>query len=160
MGSGGGLVSSLLVPPIFLLLQLLIGAGLMWVVTALTGTESRYKVLLSVLTYATVTYLLYSVVASLVVYLRGVQSVAGFGDLRPGLGLDLVVPGATGFLGAYLNGINPFSIWGVWLAGTGISVTHKVSRGTGTTVAAIAYLVGLAAFSGLAALQEMMLRPQ
>src|SRR2546429_6551787 len=28
-----------------------------------------------------------------------------------------------------LNGINPFSVWGVWLTGTGISITHGTPRG-------------------------------
>jgi hypothetical protein len=42
-----------------------------------------------------------------------------------------------------LNGINPFSVWGVWLAGTGISITHGTSRSTAIAVTAVAFLLCL-----------------
>jgi hypothetical protein len=59
------------------------------------------------------------------------------------LGLDLLVPGVGLFGGTVLNGINPFSVWGVWLTGTGISTTHKASRAASIAVAAAAFLIML-----------------
>ncbi len=139
--------------PLAVFLGVLAGAGLLWVAGALTGAEARYKMMLAVLSHSYITFVLYSVVAGLVLFTRGVESVSGMEDLRPALGLDLLAPDAGRFLGAFLNGINPFSIWGVWLTGVGVSVTHKTSRGTGMTVAAIAYLIGLAISSALQMLQ-------
>jgi hypothetical protein len=90
--------------------------------------------LLSVLTHAYFTFVLVSIVTALIVFVRGTETVTSFRDLRPPIGLDLLVPGATGFLGAFLNAINPFSIWGVWLTGVGVAVTHRISRGTGAVL--------------------------
>ncbi|MGH7673763.1 MAG: hypothetical protein ACREMV_00710, partial [Gemmatimonadales bacterium] len=106
-----------------------------------------------VLSHSYVTFVLFSVVAALVLMMRGVASVSGMQDLRPALGLDLLAPNAGPFLGAFLNGINPFSIWGVWLTGVGVSVTHRTTRGTGIMAAAIAFLIGLAIASALQMLQ-------
>jgi hypothetical protein len=139
--------------PLVVFLGVLAGAGLLWVAGALSGAEARYNLMLSVLSHTYVTFVLYSIVAALVLMVRGVESVSGMDDLRPALGLDLVAPEAGRFLGAFLNGINPFSIWGVWLTGVGVSVTHRTSRGTGMTVAAIAYLIALAISAALQMLQ-------
>lgn len=139
--------------PVGVLLSLVIGAGLLWVMTAVTGTEGRYKVLLSVLSHAYMTYVLFSIVGAAVLLLRGAQSVTSMADLRPALGLDLVIPGAGPALATFLNGINPFSIWGVWLTGLGVSVTHRTSRSSGIMIAALAFLVGLGISAALALLQ-------
>ena len=139
-GAGGGPVGLVLVPG-FILLGLAIGAGLLWVGVSLTGTQARFKTLLSVLAYSSITYVLFSAVAILVLTMRGKGAITGFADLRAPLGLDLLVPGAGLFLGTVLNGINPFSAWGVWLTGTGISITHGTSRGTAIVVTAAVFLI-------------------
>src|SRR6266566_4273138 len=56
-------------------------------------------------------------------------AMGGMEDLQPALGLDLLVPGAKGLALALLRGINPFSLYGVFLTATGIAVTHKTSKG-------------------------------
>jgi hypothetical protein len=43
----------------------------------------------------------------------------------------------------------------VWLTGVGIAVTHKISRGTGVVVAAIAFLIGASISALLQGLQGM-----
>ena len=159
MGSGPGIVGTVVNPIIGLLVQLMLGTGLLWVLTSLSGTEARFKVLLSVLTYACATYLLVSITTTVVLFTRGVASITSFEDMFPSLGLDLAVPGASGFTRIYLSGINPFSIWGVWLTGVGISVTHKTSRGTGIAIGAIAYLLALALFAGITAFGMRMMQP-
>ncbi|HEX9703802.1 MAG TPA: YIP1 family protein [Gemmatimonadales bacterium] len=147
MQGGGGVVQALIGTPIFVFLGLLVGAGLLWVTVSLTASEARFKTLLSVLTHSYVTYILYAALGALVLFMRGIESVSSLVDLRPPLGLDLLVPGATGYLGGLLNGINPLSAWGVWLTGTGISITHNTSPTAGIAAAAIAYVVALAIFS-------------
>ncbi len=143
------------IAPINILVMLAIGAGLLWVLTSLTGGEARYKMLLSVLAHAWVTFLLVSAVSAVIIFTRGVESVTSFQDARAAVGLDLLAPGARGFVGGFLNAINPFSVWGVWLTGVGIAVTHKVGRGTGIVVAAIAFLIGASLLALLQSLQGM-----
>jgi hypothetical protein len=86
---------------------------------------------------------------------RGVESVTSFQDARPPIGLDLLAPNARGFVGGLLNAVNPFSIWGVWLTGVGIAVTHKIGRGTGITVAAVAFLIGASLLALMQSFQGM-----
>ena len=64
-------------------------------------------------------------------------------DLQPALGLDLLAPGAKGLTLALLRGINPFSLYGVFLTATGITVTHKTSKGSAYTAAIVQLLVTL-----------------
>lgn len=145
----------LIFTPINIFIGLLIGAGLLWVLTALTGTDARYRLLLSVLAHTYITFVLVSIVTALIVFVRGAETVTSFRDLRPPIGLDLLAPSAGGFLGALLNAINPFSIWGVWLTGVGVAVTHRISRGTGVVVAAVAFLIGASISALLQSLQGM-----
>ncbi|HKA58484.1 MAG TPA: YIP1 family protein [Gemmatimonadales bacterium] len=139
---GGGLIGRLIGVPIFTFIGAAIGAGLLWIGVSLSATSARYKTLLSVLMHSYITYILFAVVSVLVLTMRGVESVSGLADLRPPLGLDLLAPGARLFTGQFLNAINPFAIWGVWLCGTGISVTQGVSRSTAIIVTAVVYLIG------------------
>jgi hypothetical protein len=129
--------------PLVSLIGLLIGSGLLWIGTLLTGGQARFKSLMSVLCYSNVTYVIFAAVTMVVLSMRGVGAVTSFQDLRAPLGLDLLTPGASLFLGAVLNGINPFSVWGVWLCGTGVSITQETSRTGGILVTAFAFLVGL-----------------
>jgi len=141
-GAGGGVVG-LVLTPVGVLAVLAIGAGVLWLAVTMTGAPARYKTLLSVLAYSCVTYILFAVVGIVVLTIRGKQAIAGFADLRAPLGLDLLVPNAGLYLGTVLNGINPFSVWGVWLAGTGISITHGTSRNTAIAVTAGGFLLCL-----------------
>ena len=140
---GGGLVGRLIGVPIFLLLGAAIGAGLLWLGVTLSAAQARYKSLLSVLLHSYITYGLFAAISLVVLMMRGVQSVSSIADLRPPLGLDLLMPSAGLFAGAVLNGINPFAIWGVWLCGTGVSVTQGISRNTAIVVTAVVYLIGV-----------------
>ena len=68
------------------------------------------------------------------------------------------MPGAGLFAGTVLNGINPFSVWGVWLTGTGIAVTHKTSQAAAIAVAAAAFLIMLFIVSLPALFAAMMIK--
>lgn len=136
-------IKTIIQTPIVFFIGLLIGAGLLWIGCLMTGAQAKYKTLLSVLTYSYVTYVIFSIVVFIVLSMRGASSVTSFADLRAPVGLDLLAPGvglATGFL---LNGINPFSIWGVYLCGTGISVTTGASKAASFTVTIFIFLIGL-----------------
>jgi hypothetical protein len=139
--------------PIILLIGLLIAGGLLWLlVMLLAGGEAKFTTLLSVAAYTALPSILLQVAGLIVLQMKGVDSVSSMEDLRPPLGLNLLAPGATGFMGAVLAGINPFTIWGMILTAIGVQVTHKTSKGSAYTVAIIAMLLGVmigGAFAGL-----------
>jgi hypothetical protein len=139
--------------PIGIFIGLLIGAGVLWLLVMLVGGgDAKFKTLLSVVTYTALPSILLQAAALLVLMMKGVDAVSSQLDLRPPLGLNLLAPNATGFLGAVLAGINPFAIWGMVLTAIGVQVTHKTSKGSAYTVAIIAMLLGVvigAFFAGL-----------
>src|SRR6266566_8207739 len=94
---------------------------------------------------------LLAIVGTLVLHMQGVGQITGPQDLQPALGLDLLAPGAKGFLGAVLKSINPFSIWGLVLTAIGVSTTHRLSKQTGYMVATVAFLIGVIIAGGAAA---------
>jgi hypothetical protein len=129
--------------PIVFGIILVIVAALLWVLVSVLGGEGKFSTLLSVATYAAVPGILLQIAGLIVLMMKGVSSVTSPEDLQPALGLDLLAPGATGFLLACLRGINPFSLWGAFLTATGITVTHKTSKGTGWTVAIIVLVLSI-----------------
>jgi len=132
----------LLFLPIGLLLIFLILAALLWVLTSVLAGDAKFATLLSVTTYAGITFVLLSVAGLATLMLKGVQGITSPADLQPALGLDLLVPEAGRFTTALLKAFNPFSIWGVILTAIGIQTTHRTSKGTAYTVAAVAFLIG------------------
>lgn len=139
--------------PIVLILVFLLSALILWVLVSIFGGEGKFGTLLSVTTYASVpAVVLLSIIGSIVLRLKGVEAMTSPQDLQPALGLDLLAPSVTGFLGAVLKAINPFSIWGLVLTAIGVSVTHQLPRNTSYTVATISFVIGTllaGAFSGM-----------
>lgn len=139
--------------PIVLVIVFLLSALILWVLVSIFGGEGKFATLLSVTTYASVpAVILLSIIGSVVLRLKGVEAMTSPQDLQPALGLDLLAPSVTGFLGAVLKAINPFSIWGLVLTAIGISVTHQMPRNTSYTVATISFVLGTllaAAFAGM-----------
>lgn len=129
--------------PIIYGLFLLVNALILWVSVSVLGGEAKYGTLLSVTTYASITYTLLQIVGVIVLMMRGTGSIASMVDLQPALGLDLLVPDAQGFVLALLRGINPFTVYGLFLTSVGVAVTHKTSKGTAYTAATIAFVVAL-----------------
>jgi len=142
----------LLFLPIGLLLIFLILAALLWVLVSVFVGEAKFATLLSVTTYAGITFVLLSVAGLATLMLKGVQGITSPADLQPALGLDLLVPEAGRFTTALLKAFNPFSIWGVILTAIGVQTTHRTSKGTAYTVAAVAFLIGTLIGAGFAML--------
>ena len=130
--------------PVGIAIALVIGAFLLWVIVSLVGGDAKFGTLLSVAAYASVpSVILLGIVGAVVLQIQGSGVITSPADLQPALGLDLLAPGAKGFVGAALKGINPFSIWGLVLTAIGVSTTHRLSKGSGYTVATISFLVGV-----------------
>ena len=139
---------------IVLTILLLITGLLLWVLASvLGGGEAKFSTMLSVATYSAIpSAILLSVVGTIVLHLQGTGQITSPQDMQPALGLDLLAPGAKGFMGALLKGINPFSIWAVVLTAIGVSTTQRSSKGSGYTIAIAAFAIMLLIASGLAAL--------
>jgi hypothetical protein len=139
--------------PVAVFIILLIVAGILWLlVTLLAGGDGKYRTLLSVATYTALPGIFLQVAGLLVLKMKGVESVTSLQDLQPPLGLNLLAPNASGFMGGLLAGINPFTIWSMVLTAIGIQVTHKTSKGSAYTVAIVAMVLGIligALFAGL-----------
>lgn len=131
---------------IVLALVLALSGLILWVLTSVLGGsgEAKYSTMLSVAAYAAVpSVILLSVVGSIVLHMQGTSGLTSPQDMQPALGLDLLMPGTKGFLGAALKAINPFSIWGLVLTAIGVTTTQRTSKGTGYTVATAAFVIGL-----------------
>ncbi len=123
---------------------LVIVAFVLWVLVSLVGGEAKFGTLLSVAAYAAVpSVVVLGIIGTIVLHIQGPGNVTSPQDLQPALGLDLLAPGAKGFLGAVLKGINPFSIWGLVLTAIGVSTTHRLSKGSGYMVATGSFVLGL-----------------
>ena len=130
--------------PIFVILFLLVVAGVLWLLVMLVaGGDAKYRLLLSVATYTALPALLLQVAALVVLKMKGVETVTSPLDLQPPLGLNLLAPSASGFMAGVLAGINPFTIWGMILTAIGVQVTHKTSKGSAYTVAIVVMLLGV-----------------
>ena len=137
-----GLIGLVIVMALILALTGLI----LWVLSSVLGGsgEAKYSTLLSVAIYSAVpSVILLSIVGSVVLHMQGTSGLTSPQDMQPALGLDLLMPGAKGFLGAVLKAINPFSIWGLVLTAIGVTTTQRTSKGTGYTIATAAFVIGL-----------------
>ena len=137
--------------PIGLAIGLLIGAGILWMLVSVLAGEGSFRHLLSVVTYVGITSILLGV-ASVAVLMLGGGRVETMADLRPGFGLDLLVPDATGFVKTFLWTVNPFTLWGLVLTGFGVAGTHNTSKGTAFTIATIAFVINALIGAGFAML--------
>jgi hypothetical protein len=139
--------------PIGIAIVLVLGAFILWVLVSLVGGEGKFGTLLSVATYSAVpSVILLGIIGTVVLHMQGTQGITSPADMQPALGLDLLAPGAKGFVGAVLKGLNPFSIWGLVLTAIGVSTTHRLSKGSGYVVATASLVIGLVIGGAIAAL--------
>jgi len=131
------------IAPIAYCLFLLLNAFILWVGVSVFGGEAKFGTLLSVTTYASISYTLLQIVGVVVLMMRGTGGIASMVDLQPAVGLDLVAPDAKGFVLALLRGINPFTLYGLFLTSVGVAVTHQTSKATAYTAATIQFLIAL-----------------
>src|SRR5213075_1885661 len=95
---------------IILTIVLLISGALLWVLVSVFGGEGKFTKLLSVSLYSAIpAAALLSIVGTIVLHVQGTAGITSPQDMQPALGLDLLSPGAKGFVGAILKGINPFT---------------------------------------------------
>jgi len=139
--------------PVGIGIALLLGGLILWLLVSVFGGDGKFATLLSVTAYAAVpSVVLLAIVGTIVLHLQGVGQITSPQDMQPALGLDLLAPGAKGFVGAALKAVNPFGIWALVLTAIGVSTTHRLSKATGYIVATIGFLIGVLIAGGFAAM--------
>ena len=134
------------------LILALTGVVLWALASVLGGGDAKFTTMLSIAAYAAVpSAIVMYIVGTIVLHMQGTSGLTSPQDMQPALGLDLLSPGAKGFIGAVLKTINPFGIWGLVLTAIGVSTTQRVSKGTGYAVAIGTFVVGLLIAGGLGA---------
>lgn len=130
--------------PVITLAMICIAALILWVTVSLTGGESRFRQMMSVNVFSWGPILIQQFIMWGVLQSRGLDAVRSAADLRPALGLDLLLPAETGgFLMGLAAGINPFAIWATVIAAVGLQVLVKLDKSKAWTAAIISFLVSL-----------------
>ncbi len=146
-------VQVLAFPIAFLIVGVLLGAGIYYVVLVASGTAPRFKGLMSVAVFSTTVEFLQTLITVIVLRARGAQAIQTPNDLQVSFGLDLLAPveylQAHPALAGILRGIGPFQLWSVVITVVGLMALEKVPRGKAWTAALVAYVVGLLVAAGL-----------
>lgn len=126
---------------------------ILWMLTSIMGGgEAKFSTMLSVTLYSAIpAAVLLSIVGTIVIHLQGTGNITSPQDMQPALGLDLLSPGAKGFVGAILKGINPFSLWSLALTAIGVSTTQRIAKSSGWTIAVVSFVISLVIGGALAA---------
>jgi hypothetical protein len=152
-GSGAFAVFGIIFAPIGIAIPVLASAAILWMLLSVMAGEARFRSLLSVATYAGLTFVIAQLAGFAVLATGGGPSrVTSMADLRPAFGLDLLAPSASFAVQTFLGAFNPFSIWGLVLTGLGVAITHKTSKGTAFSVAFVALIVGAVIAAGFSML--------
>ncbi len=140
-------------PLLFVVVGILLAAGIYYLVLVASGLSPRFKGLMSVAVFSTSVAFLQTLVTVVVLRMRGAAAVQTPADLQVSFGLDLMFPveflQAHPALTAVLRGIGPFPIWALFVTAVGLMTLEKVPRGKAWTAAVVAWVVGLAVGAGL-----------
>lgn len=148
-----------IVTPIFFLIFGAIGAGILYLILAVTGSSVRYRAMLSATIFSQAVLPIQFILQAVILRLRGAPDVAisSIADAQPGLGLNLLLSAdatSSHFLTALLGGIGPLPIWALIITAVGIMRLDKVKTGAAWTAALGSYVVLLLVAAGLASLQR------
>jgi hypothetical protein len=132
---------------------LLITVFLYACIVILDGNDPHFHQVFATVVYAEGILVLMAWVNLLLLYLKGPQSIHDPTDLQAIAGLDIFLsdPSTHVSLFAFLNGVNPFSVWYIVTLSTGISVMTGVGKIKSGTMVTILWLAGLGFQSGVAA---------
>jgi hypothetical protein len=134
--------------PVFSLVMMLLTAGVMYLVLMGSGSEVRYKGLLSVTVFSGAMLGVLQILATFAVLkLRGpIEGLTTAADFQASFGLDLLLPAdatVPKFVEGMMKGISPFSLWGLALTAIGIRTVEKTSKGAAWTAATVSLVLGL-----------------
>jgi hypothetical protein len=147
-------VSSLLGPAVGLLIGVMIGAVILYFVLMVTGAEARFKGLMTVSIFVAPITVLQTALTTVMLRMRGIETIQSPADAQQSLGLDLMFPvdftQAHRALAALLRGIGPFEIWALVITALGLMALEKVPKNKAWTAAMVSFVIGLVIRAGSA----------
>jgi len=119
---------TLIIVPILLIITYLIVAGIAHLIINIMSSRSSFKKTLSLISFCGVITVLEQIIGTLVLRMRGLESVESAADLKFSLSLAPLVGEGKGLLNAALQSLSIFQIWYYVLLILGIAAIFKVSR--------------------------------
>jgi hypothetical protein len=132
--------------PIVMLIIVFVVAGVMYVVLMASGTEARFKGLMTVAVFTGLLGVLQGVLMVVVLKLRDPTTMQTVADYQVSFGLDLLLPQDASlgkFVDGMLKGVSLFSIWGLAINAIGIRTMEKTSKGAAWMAAGVAFVLTL-----------------
>jgi len=140
-------VFAIVLTPVGLLVGILIGAVVLYLVSLVTGVQTRFKGLMTVSLFVAPITFLQTLVTTIALRMRGLENIQSPADARITFGLDNLVSAeyaeAHKAVAALLRGVGPFEIWVLIVTALGLMALEKVPKNKAWTIAIVAFVVGL-----------------
>ncbi len=132
---------SMLWQPVQLLVRSAAIAGVMYLSLAMLGATVRFRSMMTAAIFASAVAVLKDLASSIVLHLRGIDTLTSIGGMRVSFGLDLLVPSGVELAHvpmAILSGIGPFEVWGLLIVFMALrSIEYVPEKRALTTVVAL-----------------------
>jgi hypothetical protein len=130
-------------PLIMLLRWVIIGAMIYWLAIIMNAGAFKYNQLYSSIVYAELILVVMSIVNVIILYYRGLESVAHPYDLQAIVGLEVLLWGWENyeFLYIVLKSINVFTIWYIAVLTIAVSVIGKINKYKSAVIVCIVWFV-------------------
>ncbi len=135
-----GFVGLIFTPIVFIIIYLIM-AGIVHIVINIMSSESNYKKTLSLVSYAGLISILGQVITTVILRMRGVDSVETMSDMKMSLSLAAFFPDLKGAGYAFLESLSVFSIWYYILFLLGVSVIFRMSRSRALVPVIVMWLI-------------------
>ena len=146
----------LFVTPIFFLIFAMIGAGIMYLTLAVTGSRARFRSMLTANVFAQVMLPITLILQSIILRMRGSPSeaITTITDAQPALGLNVLLSSDSHFMQAMYAGIGPLPIWALFITAVAIMRLDGVKKSSAWTAALASFVILLLVGGFLAGLQR------
>lgn len=139
-----GQMVGIVVSPAFLLAKWFGVAVAFWAAVTIIGGSVSLRAMFSLAAHANLPLIIGYFVGIQMMILRGPGGITGLTDLRPRLGLNAVMPGATPAADVWLGSVSPPDIWFVFLLIIGLERVAQLPRRLAVVLAAGYWLVSVA----------------
>lgn len=145
-----GQIIGIVMSPVVLLFKWLAVAMLLWAAVTLGGGYVSLRAMFSLAAHANVPLILGYFMHIQLLLARGPDAIGGLEDLRPRLGLNAFLPGASPAMDVWLGSIGPLDVWFVMLLVIGLEQMAQVSRRTAIVLGLGYWLLATALQASLA----------
>ena len=135
-----GFVGLIFTPIVFIIIYLVM-AGIAHIVINIMSSESNFKKTLSLISYAGLISILGQIITTVILRMRGVDSIETVSDLKVSLSLAALFPDLKGAGYAFLESLSVFSIWYYILFLLGVSVIFRMSRSRALVPVIVMWLI-------------------